>query len=1031
MAQTLKELVPPDVLRSVDLDSDMVMLWTLAGDRVLAASKPALRLFNAFRDEELTGRRFGAALHSTVRIAELGRFMNLQDPPRVERLRLFLGMRSEVITCLCQRVLLADGTEALLMISKEQRQIARRWAGAADGQTKRIEPDKEQVATFIDTPVLDRTVITAVQVQLNKPEADAPALHLQTATDVTTIPGSTPRVLDGKPVRFVFETDAAMRITTVSPQLTAALGLSEAQLLGHDFPHLRETLGLGGIGPLCERLATHKTWQGVVLTWPLTGAQELVPVELSGLPVLTQQREFRGYRGFGLIRFDQISAVTVEVLVPAHQVDVPKTAVVKTDEVRNSGSISVEAITSVVQEPEAVADAKAQAVQRASSINQALSALQAERADRLSQSERNAFREIARVLGGAAPSHTNPPAVSPMAPLSQDAQERAGTHHEDEANWHDDAIEEAKEDAPQEQAQDADLKHSQTELLSTPDILLQQAIAPQTPGMLHGALLDRLPIGILILRDEQALFLNRTLLDLLDYEDMTEFNAEAALATLFEGHSHLVAEEGAFNIVNLRARTGDAIPVAAHLQTLDFEGSPATLMSFRRAGSQTTISHTDAPVAENAPAASPTVTTKDTPSADIQPLRTGPARLHVVQTSQGQANLHQANQPSEREALGAQQAQREAERERDEMRAVLDTATDGVISLDGEGRIIGLNRSAEALFGLHQNEVAGERLSVLLAGDSHATAMDYFDGVKSGGVASLLNDGREVTGREKKGGRIPLFMTLGRISEQDSGKFCAVLRDLTAWKKAEAELTESRRVAERASAMKSDFLAKISHEIRTPMNAIIGFAEVMLTEQLGPIGHERYKEYLGDIHSSGEHVVSLVNDLLDLSKIEAGQADLSFTSVNLNGIVQDCVSMMQPQATRERVIIRTSLGEKLPAVVADARSIKQVVLNLLSNATKFNQPGGQVIVSTALNDEGEAVIRVRDTGIGMTEKETEAAMQPFRQVSMTRRGGGTGLGLPLSKALVEANRASLTMKSTPRQGTLAEVIFPATRVLAE
>ena len=215
------------------------------------------------------------------------------------------------------------------------------------------------------------------------------------------------------------------------------------------------------------------------------------------------------------------------------------------------------------------------------------------------------------------------------------------------------------------------------------------------------------------------------------------------------------------------------------------------------------------------------------------------------------------------------------------------------------------------------------------------------------------------------------------------------------------------------------------------MNAIIGFAEVMRTEQFGPIGSERYREYLGDIHSSGQHVISLVNDLLDLSKIEAGRAELSFTSVSLNGVVQDCVAMMQPQAARERVIMRSNLAENLPHVVADERSVKQVVLNLLSNACKFNQPGGQVIVSTCLSDDGEAIIRVRDTGIGMSERDIEGAMQPFRQMSPTRRGGGTGLGLPLSKALVEANRASLNIKSAVNQGTLAEIVFPVTRVLAD
>ena len=202
---------------------------------------------------------------------------------------------------------------------------------------------------------------------------------------------------------------------------------------------------------------------------------------------------------------------------------------------------------------------------------------------------------------------------------------------------------------------------------------------------------------------------------------------------------------------------------------------------------------------------------------------------------------------------------------------------------------------------------------------------------------------------------IPLFMTMGRIGD-GTDKLCAVFRDITQWKKAEEELLEAKRQAEKASSAKSDFLAKISHEIRTPLNAIIGFSEVMMEERFGPIGNERYREYLKDIHASGGHLLSLINDLLDLSKIEAGKLELTFTSVALNDLTQQCVAIMQPQANRERIIIRTSLSPALPQVVADARSVRQIVLNLLSNSIKFTGAGGQVIVSTALSDNGEVVL---------------------------------------------------------------------------
>ena len=158
-----------------------------------------------------------------------------------------------------------------------------------------------------------------------------------------------------------------------------------------------------------------------------------------------------------------------------------------------------------------------------------------------------------------------------------------------------------------------------------------------------------------------------------------------------------------------------------------------------------------------------------------------------------------------------------------------------------------------------------------------------------------------------------------------------------------------------------------------------GFAEVIMAERFGPIGNERYREYLKDIHGAGTQLVSLLNDLLDLSKIETGQLDLTFGNVDLNDLTQQCVGIMQPQANRARIIIRTSLTPALPQVVADERSLRQIVLNLLANSIKFTGPGGQVIVSTAVSDSSEVVLRVRDTGVGMSEKDIEAALEPFRQ----------------------------------------------------
>jgi signal transduction histidine kinase/PAS domain-containing protein len=248
---------------------------------------------------------------------------------------------------------------------------------------------------------------------------------------------------------------------------------------------------------------------------------------------------------------------------------------------------------------------------------------------------------------------------------------------------------------------------------------------------------------------------------------------------------------------------------------------------------------------------------------------------------------------------------------------------------------------------------------------------------------------------------------------------------------AETELRNAKRETQKTAAAKAEFLAKISHEIRTPLNAMTGFAEVMMAERFGPIGNERYREYLKDIHGAGTHLVSLLNDLLDLSKVETGKLDLSFGNVGVNDLTQQCVGIMQPQANRARIIIRTSLTPALPQVVADERSLRQIVLNLLANSIKFTGPGGQVIVSTAVSDASEVVLRVRDTGVGMSEKDIEAALEPFRQVATSGSwgSGGTGLALPLTKALAEANRANFHIKSAPNAGTLVEIAFPPSRVV--
>jgi signal transduction histidine kinase len=232
-----------------------------------------------------------------------------------------------------------------------------------------------------------------------------------------------------------------------------------------------------------------------------------------------------------------------------------------------------------------------------------------------------------------------------------------------------------------------------------------------------------------------------------------------------------------------------------------------------------------------------------------------------------------------------------------------------------------------------------------------------------------------------------------------------------------------------AVARRLDFLAKVSHEVRTPLNSILGFTELMLEERLGAIGNARYRGYVEDIHQSGLYALSLLNDLLDISKIEAGKFELDFTAVDLPELVESCVNSLQPLAKRERILLRTSFGPNLPAAIADRRRLKQILLNLLSNAIKFTNAGGQVIVSARLIESGDLRLRVHDNGVGMTDDEIAFAMQPFHQLDTApRKQTGTGLGLPVTKALADANRAQLVITSQRGLGTSADVIFPYDRL---
>jgi len=246
-----------------------------------------------------------------------------------------------------------------------------------------------------------------------------------------------------------------------------------------------------------------------------------------------------------------------------------------------------------------------------------------------------------------------------------------------------------------------------------------------------------------------------------------------------------------------------------------------------------------------------------------------------------------------------------------------------------------------------------------------------------------------------------------------------------------AKSDEAARRAEAANLAKSRFLAQMSHELRTPLNAILGFSEVMQGEILGPHANPTYKEYASDIHNSGQHLLNLINEILDLSRIEAGRYELNEEAVNLAHMAEESRHLLKMRANNRGITVHEIYQPDLPKIWADDRAVRQICLNLLSNAIKFTPQGGEVWLKVGWTASGGQYLAVRDTGTGISEEELPIALSPFGQGSNAIKSAeqGAGLGLPIVKGLIELHGGSFTLRSKLREGTEVIVTFPAERVM--
>ncbi len=283
-------------------------------------------------------------------------------------------------------------------------------------------------------------------------------------------------------------------------------------------------------------------------------------------------------------------------------------------------------------------------------------------------------------------------------------------------------------------------------------------------------------------------------------------------------------------------------------------------------------------------------------------------------------------------------------------------------------------------------------------------------------------------------GSIRHVQEIGEARRDPTGRLIehrGTLQDVTERKEAEAALRQARDDAELANKAKSDFLANMSHELRTPLNAVLGFTEILQRELHGPLGDPAYNDYIEDIHQSGRHLLALINDILDLSKIETGNATLEESEFELDELLRACLRFVSERAAENGVTLSAELTESGLGLKADPRKLKQIVINMLSNAVKFTPAGGKVVLRCLASASDGCVIEISDTGIGMSKADIPRALDRFRQLDdgMTRRQEGTGLGLPLSKALTELHGGTLGLRSLRGHGTTVTIRLPAARIV--
>ncbi len=355
------------------------------------------------------------------------------------------------------------------------------------------------------------------------------------------------------------------------------------------------------------------------------------------------------------------------------------------------------------------------------------------------------------------------------------------------------------------------------------------------------------------------------------------------------------------------------------------------------------------------------------------------------------------------------------------LRAAADATQETMLVCSADNTVVHANAAAADLFGCAGGDLVGRDVTDLVI-PKGTTSEDAPDGAARQSVPAiaLTHERGEVSVEFV---RRPLDIPMTELE-------AVSIRDVSERNRLVEEVALARDQAKAANKSRSEFLAMMSHELRTPLNVVIGYSEIIKKETFGPVGSPKYREYVDDIHDSGRHLLNIINDILDLSKLETGRLDLLEVDVAVGEALDASARMVRERALTDGVTLVLNSGDDLPPLRADERKLKQIIVSLLSNAVKFTDRGGTVTLNAWCRPESGYVFQVEDTGIGMALEDIPKALAPFGQIDsdLNRRYEGTGIGLPLTKALVEMHSGSIDVQSKLGAGTTVTIRFPAERI---